>query len=133
MFGTDHHVVEGQQLKYVKDQVIFHAKPTPREQFSASRWPFTYANDFVRTHEDIIPDAVWDEIEISGPPSRAQASIARTKWANSLGLLDVDVAEMLACGYIIENNVDLSSTYARDTVPTWVLTRASAEPENSGG
>lgn len=129
MFKTDHHVAENRQLTFVRDQVIFHAKPVPHEKFSTARWPYTYASDFVRAHEDIIPSVIWDEIEISGRPSRAQASRARTRWANNLGLLDVDVAEMLACGYIIENGVDLTSTWARETVPTWVRNHATTQVE----
>lgn len=120
MFKSDHHVDENQRLRSIQESVLFRAKPTPREEFSPSKWPYTYAADFVRAHEDIIPDNVWDTIEISSKPSRSQASQARTRWANSLGLLDVDVAEMLACGYIIENDVKLDSV-ARQSVPTWVL------------
>lgn len=119
MFKNDHHDEENRQLTFIKQSVIFHAKPAPREEFVATRWPYTYAADFVRAHEDIIPDRIWDTIEVSGKPSRSQASQARTRWANSLSLLDVDVADMLACGYIIENGVKLDAA-ARQIIPTWV-------------
>lgn len=121
MYKEDHHVRENQRLREVREQVLFHGKPAVREEFVPGRWPYTYAADFVRAHEAIIPDIIWDEIEISGGVSRSQAARARTRWANSLGLLDVDVAEQLACGYLIENGVDLSGKYAREHVPTWVL------------
>lgn len=126
MFKHDHHDEKNRQLTLVKEAVIFRAKSAPREAFIATRWPYTYAADFVRAHEDIIPDRIWDTIEISGQPSRSQASQARTRWANSLGLLDTDVAEMLACGYIIENGVKLDNSDARAIVPTWVLNHTSS-------
>lgn len=126
MFGEDHHVKEKQQLEWVREQVLFHGKRVERPKFSPTRWPYTYAADFVRAHEGIIPDNIWDEIDVSGGVSRAQASRARTRWANLLGLADVDVAEQLACGYIIEHNVDISGEFARQHVPTWVFTYVDA-------
>lgn len=129
MFKRDQHIEENRQLELVKERVIFHAKPAPREEFIRTRWPYTYAADFVRAHEAIIPDCIWDAIEISGRPSRSQASQARTRWANSLGLRDVDVAEMLACGYVIENGIKLDGSSAREIVPTWVLNYASPTTE----
>lgn len=110
-----------QRLADVKEKVLFHAHPTPRLAFTEARWPYTYAADFVRNHEEIIPDAVWDRLEVSGGISRAQASHARQIWANSLSLEDHDVAELLACGYLIENNYDVDWPAARRLVPTWAL------------
>lgn len=109
-------------LHEVRERVFFHMKPQTRSQFSPTRWPYTYANDFVRSHEGIIPDVIWDGIEISGGVTRSQASQARTRWANSLRLRDYDVAELLACGYIIENGIGIHSPAAREKVPTWVYT-----------
>jgi hypothetical protein len=110
-----------QRLAEVKEKVLFHAHPTPRLAFIASRWPYTYAADFVRSHEGIIPDSIWDGMEISGLISRAQASQARTRWANFLSLEDYDVAELLACGYLIEHNYDVDTPDARRLLPTWLL------------
>lgn len=109
------------RLAEVKEKVLFHAHPTSRLAFSPVRWPYTYAADFVRTHEGIIPDIIWDQMEISEPVSRAQASQARTRWANRMALEDHDVAELLAAGYLIENNYDVDTPEARRILPTWLL------------
>lgn len=110
------------QLHFVRQRVFFHMKPAVRSVFSVSRWPYTYANDFVRAHESIIPDVIWDQMEISGGVTRSQAAQARTRWANSLHLNDYEVAELLACGYLIENGIGLNCPDAREQVPTWVHT-----------
>lgn len=121
MKPNDTRVNRDQRLAEVKEKVLFHAKPTTRSAFIASRWPYTYAADFVRSHEAIIPDSVWDEMEISGPISRAQAGQARKRWANFMSLEDYDVAELLACGYLIEHNYDVDTPEARRILPTWLL------------
>lgn len=122
MKPNDTRVDRDQRLADVKEKVLFHAHPTQRSQFSATRWPYTYAVDFVRSHEAIIPDIIWEQLDVSGGViSRAQASRARTLWANSLSLEDHDVAELLACGYLIENNFDVDWPDARRLVPTWAL------------
>lgn len=123
MKKPDPHDRDRELLKEVKTRVLFHAKPpVPRPKFLTTRWPYTYAADFVRAHEGVIPDTIWDKLEVgaAGSISRAQASRARTVWANSLGVLDVDVAELFACGYLIENEIDITDADARRLVPTWV-------------
>lgn len=117
------------RLRGIRERVFFHMKPHVRSQFSSNRWPYTYANDFVRAHEEVIPDSIWDQMEISGGVTRAQASQARTHWANLLHVSDYDVAELLACGYIIENGIGLNSPEAREKVPTWVHIYDSSPPE----
>lgn len=121
MKPNDTRVNRDQRLAEVKEKVLFHAKPTTRSAFSESRWPYTYAADFVRSHEGIIPDTIWDQMDISGPVSRAQASRAFRRWANSMSLEDYDVAELLACGYLIEHNYDVDTPDARRVLPTWLL------------
>lgn len=118
-------------LTEIQVSVLFHVRSTPRLQFSVPRWPYTYAADFVRAHEAIIPAHIWDHIEVSGGVTRAQAARARTVWANSLKLNDYELACQLACGYIIENGVDIFCSDARRLVPTWVWAYVTPQPETT--
>jgi hypothetical protein len=71
-------------------------------RFIPSRYPYTYAADFLRGHPDMVP--AWLRDELDG--SRGSASQVRTKWAERLGIDDREAAEILANAYLEENKVE---------------------------
>jgi len=78
-----------------------------RENFSPSRYPYTYAADYLRGHSELIPEQIFDEVvplDYHGI-ARSQSSQIRTKWAAELGIDDKLAAEILANAYLIENRV----------------------------
>lgn len=73
-----------------------------REAYLPSRYPYTYAADFLRAHWDLIPEDIREELD---PTSRGDASHARTQMASAWALEDEDLAKVLANAYLVEKNV----------------------------
>lgn len=79
---------------------------TERERFSPTRWPATYAADFVRTHSAVVPDEIWEKLD-SLPDSRAHALRAIDIWAKQLGLPVYAVRCVLAREYLKRHSVSV--------------------------
>jgi hypothetical protein len=108
------------RIDELKERIEQHTKPAPRERFSETRWPYTYAADFVRAHESVIPDHVWERVGSDvAIYSRAAASRARVLWARELGISDVVVAEHLAAAYLREHFGQLEPGM-KLYLPAWV-------------
>lgn len=73
-----------------------------RSSYLPSRYPYTYAADFLRSHWDLVPEDIRDGLD-SG--SRGDASYARQQMASAWAVEDDALAIVLANGYLIENNV----------------------------
>lgn len=74
-----------------------------REQFIATRYPYTYSADFLRAHRDIVPEGIGRRLGVID--SRADASEAKHLWAEKLGVHEYILACALADAYLRENNV----------------------------
>lgn len=77
------------------------------DEFSGSRYPYTYACDFLRTHWDIVPKEIDQQVPASDPRihSRSEASRARQLWAEATGVEDEAAAQMLADAYLHEHGI----------------------------
>lgn len=109
------------RIAELSEHIARFTKPAPRELFVPNRWPYTYAVDFIRAHESVIPDRIWERVGSDvAIYSREAASRARTLWARELDISDSVVAEHLAAAYLREH-------FARPEpimklhVPQWVL------------
>ena len=99
--------------------VAMHINRSKGNRFIASRYPYTYATDFLRAHDEMVP--AWLRDRLDG--SRGAASQVRSEWAERLGITDYDAAETLALAYITENNVQ--------DVPLDLINRSAEGPERS--
>lgn len=81
-----------------------HVQKTARPVFIPSRYPYTYAADFLRAHPEMVPGHIRKELIVI--ESRSDASLARERWAEDLGIDDADAAEVLADAYLKENGVE---------------------------
>lgn len=83
-------------------------------QFSPTRYPYTYAADFLRSHAGIVPDEIagasWRQF-----PSRGEASRMRRKWASELGMGDEDLARKFADAYLREHHINKPGSDLEDT------------------
>jgi hypothetical protein len=81
------------------------------ERFSPTRYPYTYACDFLRNNTSVVPlevrDAYWAARDELAPSlmSRAQASGLRQAWAQSEGMSDDELAAVLADAYLAVNRI----------------------------
>lgn len=77
------------------------------ETYIPSRYPYTYAADFLRAHTHLLPEEVpWRYRPIN---SRLYASFARQHWACLLGVGDAELASVLADGYLTEHGIPLAA------------------------
>lgn len=86
------------------------------ERYIPTRYPYTYAADFMRINPHIIPSDVYDlaereerqrEGEYFGTLlSRAQASRIRRLWAERTGQKDEDLARKHADAYLIGHGIE---------------------------
>lgn len=76
--------------------------------FIPTRYPYTYACDYLRTHQKVVPEAIRSAWKAEAPPSwsRADASAVRQHWAKADGLDDAALAEVLALQYMRENGIE---------------------------
>jgi hypothetical protein len=79
-----------------------HIHPPTGLRFIESRYPYTYAADFLRAHVEMVP--AWLQDRLDG--SRGAASKVRSEWAERMGISDYAAAETLALAYIVENKVE---------------------------
>jgi len=93
-------------LDAVRQSVITAARESG-ERYSPTRWPYTYAADFVRTHPRLLPLSSWDTL--LPVLSRADASHAIGLWAEQLGVTHESLARVLADGYLIEHGISLNA------------------------
>lgn len=83
----------------------------PVGTFSATRYPYTYAADYLRTHWQIVPEEITEQIAddearaMALMASRGVASKARQMWAEALGIADEDAARLLADAYLAEHGI----------------------------
>ena len=81
------------------------------EQFIPTRYPYTYAADFLRSNAYVVPlevrDAHWAARGELAPSlmSRAQASGLRRAWAESVGMADDELAAVLADAFLALNRI----------------------------
>jgi hypothetical protein len=92
------------KLENFRAHVNLHVQNVMREQFSPSRYPYTYAADFLRAHPEMVPGHIRQKMVVI--ESRSDASQARSLWADELGIDDADAAEVLANAYLKENGVE---------------------------
>lgn len=88
-------------LPMFKAGVAMHINRHMGNRFIPTRYPWSYAADFLRGHEDLVP--AWLRDQMDG--SRSAASQVISQWAERLGIDDRVAAEVLAGAYIVENNV----------------------------
>lgn len=88
-------------------QMAFKAIQQRAEAFIPTRYPYTYAYDFVRSHHDIVPP----EILKDSNGSRSETSAVVERWANSLGLDENDVCKVFADAYMAEYNISFPAEY----------------------
>lgn len=87
------------------ESLIAQIPPERREQFSPTRYPYTYACDFIRQNLHVVPaevagdESVADYFE-NGLMSRAQASRVRQVWAQVEGREDEELARVLADAFM---------------------------------
>lgn len=87
------------------------------EQFSPTRWPYTYACDFLRNHPDIVPAEVWKanpalwSAQNAELMSRAATSRVRQSWADMTGVDDYTAAELLAAAYCREYGISVPAAF----------------------
>lgn len=81
---------------------IAEIQPESAEAFIPTRYPYTYACDYLRGHPHIIPDEVLDlwPLRPRDPMSRADASLVRELWASLTGVSDAQSAILLADAYL---------------------------------
>lgn len=80
--------------------------PKTEETFSPTRYPYTYACDYLCSHPHIVPpevyesndDELWNVHDVT--MSRAQASRVRKVWAALTGISDDQAAILLANAYL---------------------------------
>lgn len=81
----------------------------PLVGYIPSRWPHTYAADFVRGHPQLLPDSVRAELD----GSRRSASAAIRAWAQTLDLPADALKAVLADAYLEENQIPLHEAAAQ--------------------
>jgi len=80
------------------EQIFERALESFRSPAVEQRFPYTYADDFVRLHPEIIPSAyVREPID-----SRAGAGLAIERWAKAIDVSTEQLASTLAGAYMIE-------------------------------
>ncbi len=83
----------------------------PRERFSPTRYPYTYAADLLREFPGVIPGPLQDDAYVgpmarSGHLSRSDASLIRRVWAGHEGRKDEDLASVLADAYLRVHGIE---------------------------
>ncbi len=91
------------------------------DRFSPTRYPYTYACDFMRQFTGVIPAAILEDEGLiarirhnhpdgwaagAGAMSRSEASQFRQAWAAVEGRDDDDLARTLADAYLRVHNID---------------------------
>lgn len=79
--------------------------PKRQEAFSPTRYPYTYAADYLRSNPHIVPAEVFNDGRLwtaqhSAMMSRADAALARKIWAALTGVTDDQAAVLLANAYL---------------------------------
>lgn len=97
-------MTENDTLESFRAIVNAHVQKPMRQGFIPSRYPYTYAADFLRAHPEMVPGHIRKELVVI--ESRSDASRARQRWAEELGIDDADAAEVLADAYLKENGVE---------------------------
>ncbi len=102
------------------DDLVAQIPPERREQFSPTRYPYTYACDFMRQNPNIIPAGVASDTDLADRldrhypdghmrtgnlMSRSEASSIRQAWARMEGRDDGDLARVLADAYLRVNGI----------------------------
>lgn len=94
------------------DNLVAQVARDTGERFSPTRYPYTYAADFLRGHVHVVPlkvrDAYWQTRGELAPSmmSRAQSSGMRQAWAQSEGMADEELAAVLADAYLVVNRIE---------------------------
>jgi len=86
--------------------------PTGREAFIPTRYPYTYACDYLRSNPQIIPVEVFEDpglwtAQNSSLMSRADASRVRQRWAELTGMSDDTAAILLAGAYLTAAGIEV--------------------------
>lgn len=79
------------------------------EQYTPTRYPWTYSADFLREHPELIPAKI---VEQAGVPSdqlmsRSGAAHAKQLWAESIGEDEEALARIFADSYLLEHGIPL--------------------------
>jgi hypothetical protein len=76
----------------------------PSTSYIPTRWPATYAADFLRTHPGLLPDAVEVEMDTG---SRGSASHAIRCWGMAIDVPVDALKKVLADAYLVEHHIPL--------------------------
>lgn len=93
------------------DNLVAQVDQDAGERFSPTRYPHTYAADFLRNHVHVVPlavrDTYWQTRGELAPSmmSRAQSSGMRQAWAATEGMADEELAFVLADAYLVVNRI----------------------------
>ncbi len=92
------------------DSLIAQIPPERREQFSPTRYPYTYACDFIRQYPSVVPAEVRNNPNISHlfeeQMARSQASRVRNVWAGHEGRDDEELACVLADAFMRVHGIE---------------------------
>ncbi len=105
-------------------------QPPTRETFSPTRYPYTYACDYLRGNPHIIPVEVFEDpglwtAQNSSLMSRADASRVRQRWAELTGISDEEAAILLAGAYLTAAGIEMSNAVLGEAL------EANAQRRNS--
>lgn len=67
------------------------------------RFPYTYADDFLRCHPELVPSEYVNEVI----DSRCAAGLAIERWARGIGVDERELYEVLAEAYMNEFHIYL--------------------------
>lgn len=97
-------MTDTETVEQFRDRVLA-AIAAPPTRYSAVRYPHTYAADFLRSHRDLVPRYVLDQLVVVH--TRGEASRAIKIMARHMGLdpADNELTHILADAYLIEHNV----------------------------
>lgn len=86
------------------ESLIAQIPPERREQFSPTRYPYTYACDFIRQNPNVVPAEVRNNPEVAHlfdeQMARSQASWVRNVWAAHEGCDAEELARTLADAFM---------------------------------
>jgi hypothetical protein len=100
----DHRSDESSTLREIRAATaVLLREPFP--SYLPGRWPNTYAYDFLRSHPELLPEAVREQ---AGPiDSRAAAAGAVRLWAQAAGVPADSIRAILADAYLEQHHIPL--------------------------
>ncbi|WP_341719892.1 hypothetical protein QQG74_09400 [Micromonospora sp. FIMYZ51] len=89
-------------MKTTVEQLVAQVAAHNAEQFSPTRYPYTYSADFIRQNPHVVPAHIRDQVPVEDPNlfSRSEAARMKTLWAAAEGRDVRELAEVLADAYM---------------------------------